>query len=379
MGGFDGETSRMEVIDERGRLFGRVNVIDALVVLVVLAVVAAGVALVSSTGQDESTGGSDPAPVTRYATLSLGTHPTWFASQVQAGDELAVQKSEPVLNVTDVHLLATDSDAVEVIVQAGYKETKPGENGKLRAGKSFQVSTNTYRTNAKTFVVGSDRSELRTATTPVVATANVTEATAAAVEPGDSFSVNGQELATVESVDSFPRTNGRRHVRLGLNLRTIEMAGSQQFTNRPLRVGTKVPIRTDDVGPLFTTVEAVGSTEPASESTKATLTVAWENVRPSVADEVAIGDQETHQGATARVSALDDRPATVVQPNNAGELVESDHPQNRDVTVTVSATVRRVDSGLRFHDRPLQEGESVVLEFGSVTVRGTVLDIETDD
>jgi hypothetical protein len=36
----------MEVIDEEGRLFGAVNVVDALVVLLVLAVVVAGAALV---------------------------------------------------------------------------------------------------------------------------------------------------------------------------------------------------------------------------------------------------------------------------------------------------------------------------------------------
>ena len=43
----------MELIDEEGNLFGIVNVIDALVVLVLVAVLVAGVALV--------TGGSDPA------------------------------------------------------------------------------------------------------------------------------------------------------------------------------------------------------------------------------------------------------------------------------------------------------------------------------
>ena len=47
----------MELIDERGRLFGRVNVVDALVVLLVAAVVVAGVALVAggSEGRIETT------------------------------------------------------------------------------------------------------------------------------------------------------------------------------------------------------------------------------------------------------------------------------------------------------------------------------------
>jgi len=56
------------IIDDEGRLFGAVNIIDALVVLFVVAVIVAGVALVF---------GGDPEPEpdidSTYATLDLGT------------------------------------------------------------------------------------------------------------------------------------------------------------------------------------------------------------------------------------------------------------------------------------------------------------------
>jgi len=49
----------MPLIDEDGNLFGRVNVVDALVVLLVVAVVAAGAALVMGAG----TGSADAGPL----------------------------------------------------------------------------------------------------------------------------------------------------------------------------------------------------------------------------------------------------------------------------------------------------------------------------
>jgi len=48
----------MELIDEKGRLFGRVNIVDALVVLFAIAVLAAGAALVF--GDDPNANETEP-------------------------------------------------------------------------------------------------------------------------------------------------------------------------------------------------------------------------------------------------------------------------------------------------------------------------------
>jgi hypothetical protein len=67
----------MGLIDERGRLFGRVNVIDALVVLLAVAVVAAGVALVAG-GAGNPVGRSitRPAPTLTRRSRPSNSGPT---------------------------------------------------------------------------------------------------------------------------------------------------------------------------------------------------------------------------------------------------------------------------------------------------------------
>jgi hypothetical protein len=71
----------MELIDDGGSLFGAVNVVDALVVLLVLAVVVAGAAFVFM---------DDPAPEpdvgTTYATLDMGTQPAYIVDAINEGD-----------------------------------------------------------------------------------------------------------------------------------------------------------------------------------------------------------------------------------------------------------------------------------------------------
>jgi hypothetical protein len=69
------------LIDDEGNLLGVVNVVDALVVLFVLAILLAGAVLVLTSGEDT---GSDRA--TTYATLDLGTQPDYIVSAINEGD-----------------------------------------------------------------------------------------------------------------------------------------------------------------------------------------------------------------------------------------------------------------------------------------------------
>ena len=66
------ESGESRIIDDEGKLFGLINVVDALVVLVVLAIVVAGIALIAVPGSED----------TRYATVDMGTQPDHVAGQI---------------------------------------------------------------------------------------------------------------------------------------------------------------------------------------------------------------------------------------------------------------------------------------------------------
>jgi hypothetical protein len=91
----------IQIIDDDGDLFGVVNVVDALVVLLVLAVVAARVALVNPFTPSEE--------ATRYATVDLGEQRPYVEELVSEGDILSQENSESNVTVRDVHVTPTAS------------------------------------------------------------------------------------------------------------------------------------------------------------------------------------------------------------------------------------------------------------------------------
>ena len=262
----------MELIDSKGRLFGRVNIIDALVVLLVLAVVAAGAALVL--GSDETSDSDVARNVT--ATLETVVHPS----------------------------------------------------------------------------------------------------VAQAVTVGDEYSSGGQTVARIDAVRSIPTVNSTdRLLQVDVTLQTKFEDGTPQYLGTDATLGSRMLFKSGVYELNATIVELNGS---AAERVDATLDVRWENVRPDVADTLAVGMTEQHRGADAEITALDTEPATVVVTSDSGEVFAREHPVEEDVSLSVAIEARQNSGSLFFHGRPVQNGDTVVLDFGTVTVDGIVTGISVD-
>ena len=90
----------VDIIDDEGRLLGAVNIIDALVVLLVLAVTVAGVALVFGQSDEPA---PEPETDTVYATLDLGTQSSTIATVINEGDTYEVTDSNS-LTISDLYV-----------------------------------------------------------------------------------------------------------------------------------------------------------------------------------------------------------------------------------------------------------------------------------
>lgn len=366
----------MELIDERGRLFGAVNVIDALVVLLVLAVVVAGVALVM--GGDESSPTPDADGTTRAVTMTAGPVSPTVASLVDSGDRLELGGNA---TVTDVYRTPARNDPgvlVTVRIQATGDLTDGTfivDGQPLRAGQSLTATSADYEFQGTVRTIGTGES-LPVQNRSVTVETRLPATTAAALAADQRVRVAGQHVATVTSVASYPTTESDvRRVELGVRLRTLALAGGEEFGGRPVRLGATLPLRTDRYD-LSGTVVNVGAAQPPGEQTTVTAEVVWENVDPDVADAVRVGAREESHGTTyVRVTARDVTPATVIVTSDDGEVYARDHPRLRDVSLRTTLTARRTDAGLRFHGRPLETGTTVVFDFGDVTVRGTVVEL----
>lgn len=130
----------MKFIDNEGNLFGAVNVIDALFVLFVVAVIASGLAfLVGSGGQAEQP--VDSGPETRQATVTMevvGVQP-YVANAITVGE----------VNASDVVAVENKSvAATNVIVQ--------DKGGELHRREHPEKRTVTLRVSLNSTVKGDD-------------------------------------------------------------------------------------------------------------------------------------------------------------------------------------------------------------------------------
>jgi archaellin len=373
----------MAVIDEEGRLFGVVNVIDLLVVLVVVAVVAAGVALLTGgddQGQQPDTGSNATNATTtvRYATLSVTSDVANLSGRIDVNDTIQPLPSGTPLRVTDTYVAPTNG-GTRVVARVRYNGTLPTVDGSaVPIGNAINFREDDLGAQARVLAANETGASLPTRTTPVVVETNLSPARLDALQAGDELTVEGETVATVASVAAYPR-NDDDSVRavVGLRLRTIEQQGRPVYGTERVVVGREVNVRTDD-SEFEAVITATNRARLLGESTDATVTVSLADVSPTVADQLEAGLNERHRGATATVEAVDSEPATVVTATDDGRLVETTHPRNRDVTLTLDVTARRVGDELRFHGRPLGVGDAVALDFERVDVRGTVVGFRTN-
>jgi len=137
----------MELLDDEGKLFGVVNVVDALVVLFVLAVVAAGAAFVL---QPDPEPAPEPDLATTDATLDLGTQPSYIIEELETGDTYS-PSGDAELEISDVHL-APQGDNTRVILGVTLEAPLSEETDAMsyagappRVGRSLDIQTSTYQ------------------------------------------------------------------------------------------------------------------------------------------------------------------------------------------------------------------------------------------
>ncbi len=363
------------ILDEEGRLFGRVNVVDAAVVAGLLFLVLAGgaVALGSLTGGEEAT---------RYATLDLGERSPAVADRIAANDT-SLDRS---VTLTDVYVGPSGNGNVSVVARAKLDGTlTAGDGGSsvfafgggpLQRGDEVGVETGGYDIGGAVVELSETGGTLDTGTLPVVVETSLPAATRAYVEPGDTDRRNGRPVATVEGT-LFPPT-GNETVRtdlVGLTLRTVNHSGGTHFGGTELRVGKVVRFDTDRYN-FSGSVVRWGSAEPAGEVGTTAATVVLRGADPAFVDGVETGAVERRgETVTARVTDKRVEPATVVLTSESGNIYEREHPRNVDVTLTVELRTRQTDAGLRFHTRALREGTELALDLGSARINGTVTDL----
>lgn len=248
----------MNVLDDKGRLFGFINLIDAFVILLLLAaLVAVGVFLF---------GGSNESAV-RYVTIEFDHQPKYVANFVSEGDR-ATYSSGSNLTITDVYVTPGDRN-VSIIVRAKLYGTMVERSGLdssvftfagsvLRTGSEIGIDTGDYSLNGVVTDIAKNNPRLRFETTEAVVELHQVDPTLAeSLETGMTEEVQGRTLARITGIttepsevvvrndrgDIFLREHPRKKkVTLELDLLTRQTPSGRWFHGERLRINTHVTL-----------------------------------------------------------------------------------------------------------------------------------------
>lgn len=333
----------MDIIDDDGRLFGAVNVIDALVVLLVAAVIIAGAAFILAPSAPEDT---------RYATVDFGEQPSHITSQLEEGDTMEMEASSDNMTIVDTYVGPNGHTLARVLVRGESVEIREGVNQfqfagePFRAGQSLEFETLDYVVTGDVTHVASGGETLEQSEYDVIAVASMSGNAADAIEEGVAYTVSGHEVATVESTLVYPGGDGDYTTLIGLSLSTYEHEGVAHYGPDPVRLGGNVSFDAGQYEFDANILSLHGNVETESEE------VVVEAVVPrSTANQIAVGD--TH-------GIGDDAVATVEDVN---------------IYPTPDRGMMRVQLGLEV--RTWQDGGQIM--YGSNELRrGTAIDVDTD-
>lgn len=362
----------MKVIDEDGNLFGVVNVIDALVVLLVLAVVVAGASFVLRPAPAPE----EPETTTQYATLDLGTHPDYVASLVEPGENISFG-GQSELTITDVYATEVNRNQ-HVLARVALEDvagTSPFEfaGDPLRINRELTLTTPQYRVAGNIVSVSDAGSELPLTETQVVLRSTVPSEAAADIDVGDTYTVNNRTLGTVESVSVYGTDNPNVNtVYVGVSYVTYERSSTPRFAGTVVEDGATLPFRTDSYEFSGKVVRTNAAQQAGTEATRS-VTLQLEDVNPETANSIHEGMVEQFDGeAIATIDSVSVQPTEMVLVSQDGNVYLRDNPRKKTVTMQATLRVRETASTTQFKGQPIQQGSTVTLDLGTITIRATV-------
>jgi hypothetical protein len=275
-----------------------------------------------------------------------------------------------------------ESDRKQVFANVTLQTLEVGDQPQfgstaVRQGTTIPFRTDTYELDGQIERVGQG---LEKSSTQVLVTDTVSSDDAVNISEGDQYVVGNRPIATVESVTTYGTdTPDQRDVYVGLTIETLDYGELPRFGSSLVRQGATIPFVTDEYE-LNGRIQRVGSTSLPGTPLSGDARIEFRNIEPSLADSIEPGmTDRSGDRVLAQILTVERENATIVLTSDNGQIYQREHPINQDVTVTADLSLRQTASGLQFKGQTLQQGQTVRLNLGSVTVEGVLVGLAREE
>ncbi|MFB6283426.1 MAG: DUF4330 family protein [Halobacteria archaeon] len=368
--------TKMPFIDDEGRLFGYINVVDAFVFLVLIAVIIAGVVILNPFAPP-------PEEATRYATLDLESESDDILSEIEVGDKM-VPENAGNITVTDKYVTPVEEGSSGIVrvringslveeESSGVKIFKHGENIP-RVGRNLTLDTFSYTILGKILDISENDSKLSTSSRTFPARFRVPSNVADNVRKGDIYKLGDEEVARITDKKEYPVSPGQMALILNIKAKTITLNGQTRFEGKPLKLNTEIRFATDDYN-IKGKITEIGS-KSRTNTTEKTVTLKLERISPDIAKNIQVGMTETLGNTRyARILNKTVKPAKITLTSEQGQIFERTDPVKKDVFIKTRLKAIETPTGLEFQNTPVKIGNKVFLDLGKIEITGKISEI----
>lgn len=149
----------MKLIDEKGRIFSKVNIVDLIVILVIVAVIAAAAVKMTTGNTTDSVAGDEAAQSEQqycYATIIARLQPEEVGNNLKVGDHLVANGGYTDAEIVDVQMKPADYVGVNAEGQTVKSEHPMWKDITVVAKQKLDPSDVTLKLGGQEIRVGYD-------------------------------------------------------------------------------------------------------------------------------------------------------------------------------------------------------------------------------
>ncbi len=149
----------MKLIDEKGRIFSKVNIVDLIVILVIVAVIAAAAVKITTGRTTDSVAGNEAAQSEQqycYATIIARLQPEEVGTNLKVGDHLVANGGYTDAEIVDVQMKPADYVGVNAEGQTVKSEHPMWKDITVVAKQKLDPSDVTLKLGGQEIRVGYD-------------------------------------------------------------------------------------------------------------------------------------------------------------------------------------------------------------------------------
>ncbi len=359
----------MAFIDDKGRLLGKINIIDLMVIIFVILIIAVGAKFVLV----------KPEPEYITAEVLVQNQPYEVISRITVGSQI-LDSSQ--IKIGEVLEMDTIPAGVNKDLRLYLNLSITGKNGRFYFQNNELIINNNLNLRIKNLKldttilsINHPHHEKINIVVEVLAN-NQPYEVAHGIEEGTLIMDGSQKkkIGKVLGIDTIP-AGVNKNMRLYLNLLVVQEDGRFYFQNKELQTNGRLMLAIGNIN-LDTTIISIN--QPQSEETKAVIEVLFKNTNQWVAEAISSKDTElNHHGKIiAKITNTEKVPAVIVVTSDAGNVYEREHPLLKDVTAAFEIIAKKQGSSFLFHNKELKVGQGFTFYNENYIITGTIISRE---